>query len=146
MAYTRIPTPHTFPHIPLHSLSPLLILIDLISLPHDLSQHNPNLTTLPDHIYTCLIPTQLHSAIISHITTVSALVPANSQPPINLTTHFTTTSYVPLATVLIAYHLRHPNTTLKNFLNHLYRRLQMDLGRRFTALQRIHETLLTTPH
>ena len=137
---------HIPPHVSPHTLSPLLILVGLISLPHDLSRHNTNLITLPDHIHTCLIPTQLHSAITSHTAAVCALVPTNSRSPTILTTHFTTTSHALLATVWIAYHLRHPNTTFKNFLNHLCRRLQVDLTWRFTALQRIHATLLTTLH
>ena len=44
---------------------PTLTHTGLIALPHDSSQHDPNQTTLADHIFTGVIPTPLHNAITS---------------------------------------------------------------------------------
>ena len=47
---------------PFHT-HPTLTLTGLISFPHDISQYDPNSTTLADHIYTGIISTHLHKAI-----------------------------------------------------------------------------------
>ena len=118
----------------------------LISFPHDISQYDPNSTTLADHIYTGIISTHLHKAITTANQHTTTFAKNHNLTNPEVTEIFYNTKHAPLLQAWRTHIDNDPTKTLKTFLSHLYLRLRVDLNRRFHSLQKVYASLLNTTY